>query len=416
MPIQATPFAPGRATGRLQTSPGACTPDTIALLGFDQLGQLAGRPRGLILVDPPRLAHAVTRLLGEGIPVVIIDNDQREQLAPGAETLIDGESGCIDQPPPPETRSTAAAPRPPRPGRPVASLDHQAIHLRCSISTAEAAARARESGAQAIGLVRSEFLVPPANRVPDRAFYTRALKRLLEAASPLAVTVRLLDLAPDKRPAWAADTPASAGPLGLQGCRLFGREPVASAFQNEVTALDALAADFPLSILVPFVTAPAEFRHWQSEIRDRMTRPIPVGVMVESPAAALHMDHWVEAADHVALGCNDLMQSLFAADREQPELSALLDPFSPVLFRFLDQVAALAGERVGQIQLCGLLPQVPGVLPVLIGIGYRSFSVEPSLVPHLARRVRETDTQATRELVRAVCNCRDAEEVREVLE
>ena len=412
MPIQATPFAPGQATGPLCSDPGACDAESIVILDFNQPTQLTCRPRGLILVDPPLLSHSVTQLLGTGIPAVIIDRLLRSRLRHGRAIGIDGESGQISQPP--VASGTAEAPRTPAPGGAVSTRDGHPVQLRASVSGADAAARAVECGAGAIGLVRSEFLVPPDQRVPDIRFYTDALGELLAAAAPLAVTVRLLDLAPDKRPAWAASR-KSTGPLGLQGCRLYGSEPVASAFRAEVAALDRLARDHALSILVPFVSSPAEFRHWRNEVQSRLHRPIATGVMVESPAAALQMDHWVEHADLIGLGCNDLMQSLFAADREVPELSALLDPHAPVLFRFLREVAHLAGAAADRVQLCGLLPQVPGVLPVLLGLGFRSFSVEPPLIPWLARRVGQTDSRDARQLAQAVCDCREANQAKALM-
>ena len=412
MPIQAIPFAPGQATGPLHGDPATCDDDSIVILDFGQPAQLNCRPRGLILVDPPLLSHSVTQLLGAGIPTVIIDHHQRPLLREGGPIGINGESGQISQPP--VTAGSAGVTPAPTPGGPVPTRDGRPVHLRASVSGADAAARAVACGAGAIGLVRSEYLVPPGQRIPDARFYADALGALLAAAAPLAVTVRLLDLAPDKRPAWAASR-KSTGPLGLQGCRLYGSEPVTSAFHAEVEALDRLARDHPLSILIPFVTSPAEFRHWRNEVQSRLHRPIATGVMVESPAAALQMDHWVEHADLIGLGCNDLMQSLFAADREVPELSSLLDPHAPVLFRFLREVAHLAGAAADRVQLCGLLPQVPGVLPVLLGLGYRSFSVEPPLIPWLARRVRATDSREARELAQAVCRCPDAVKARALI-
>ena len=91
--------------------------------------------------------------------------------------------------------------------------------------------------------------------------------------------------------------------------------------------------------------------------------------MTEVPAAILDMQHWFEVADFVSIGCNDLMQCLFAADRDIPELRNYLDPCAPALFRFLRQAATAAGENIDKVQLCGLLPQMPGVLPVLLGMG-----------------------------------------------
>jgi phosphoenolpyruvate-protein kinase (PTS system EI component) len=137
--------------------------------------------------------------------------------------------------------------------------------------------------------------------------------------------------------------------------------------------------------------------------------------MVETPAAALDIAQFCEAADFVALGTNDLMQCLFAADRDLPELRDYLDPYAPVLYRFLRQVAELAGPHLHRVQVCGALSQLRGVLPLLLGLGYRVFSVDPVFIPYLARDVTATDTTAARALVDTVCGVRTSEEVREHL-
>jgi phosphoenolpyruvate-protein kinase (PTS system EI component) len=109
------------------------------------------------------------------------------------------------------------------------------------------------------------------------------------------------------------------------------------------------------------------------------------------------------------------MQCLFAADRDLPELSAHLDPYAPVLYRFLRQAAEAAGENLGNVQLCGLLPQMPGVLPVLLGMGYSAFSVEPMMIPYLARITAETSQSQAQVLVDEICAAKESREVRELL-
>jgi phosphoenolpyruvate-protein kinase (PTS system EI component) len=137
--------------------------------------------------------------------------------------------------------------------------------------------------------------------------------------------------------------------------------------------------------------------------------------MIETPAAALAVREFLEQADFVALGMNDLMQCLFAADRYRPELSGYLDPYSPIIYRFLGLVAEQAGTALNRVQVNGLLAQLPGVLPVLIGLGYRAFSVDPVMLPWLAQRVRLTDTGAAAGLAQALCNARCSADVKTLL-
>jgi phosphoenolpyruvate-protein kinase (PTS system EI component) len=137
--------------------------------------------------------------------------------------------------------------------------------------------------------------------------------------------------------------------------------------------------------------------------------------MAETPAAALSIADLAKHADFVAIGCNDLMQCFFGIDRNIAELSRFLDPCAPALLRFLREVAVVAGERVSEVRLCGLLPQSPGLLPVLVGIGFRSFSVEPRMIPYLAKTVRGIDMASASALVASVCSAPDSETVRGLL-
>ncbi|MGB5224545.1 MAG: putative PEP-binding protein, partial [Arenicellales bacterium] len=120
-------------------------------------------------------------------------------------------------------------------------------------------------------------------------------------------------------------------------------------------------------------------------------------------------------ADFVAIGCNDLMQGLYAADRDRPELHHYLDPYAPVLFRFFKQVAEQSAEHLELIQLCGVLPQIQGVLAVLLGLGYRTFSVDASFIPYLANTVVDTTRAECELLAEQVCAASTTQEVLEIL-
>jgi phosphoenolpyruvate-protein kinase (PTS system EI component) len=289
------------------------------------------------------------------------------------------------------------------------------VYLRASVRSVAAAHRARAAGAASIGLVRSEFLLPEADALPDTAFYRAVFGQLCAAAAPLTVTVRLLDVAADKMPAWLRSIPGAGGVLGLQGVRLFGREPVRSVLHAQLAALDSLDPSCDIRLLIPYLVRLEELQYWSGYLRRRLSRPLSLGAMVETPAGALDMVNWFDSADFVALGCNDLMQCLFAADRDRAELRHYLDPYAPLLFRFFRQVAKAAASRLERVQLCGLLSQLPGVLPVLLGLGYRVFSVDASLIPYLARSVETTSIEAARVLAQQVCAARTSSEVAELL-
>ena len=166
---------------------------------------------------------------------------------------------------------------------------------------------------------------------------------------------------------------------------------------------------------MPYVTQLEEFQGWRDIIERYLRRTVAIGAMLESPAAVLAMPHWFEYADFVAIGCNDLMQCLFAADRDLFEMRSYLDAYAPELYRFLQQAVDDAGKNIDKVQLCGLLPQLPGVLPVLLGMGFRVFSVAPVMIPYLAATMKEIDLALAQARARQVCAAKDSKAVRELL-
>jgi phosphoenolpyruvate-protein kinase (PTS system EI component) len=410
--LQATPFVPGRAKGILQRGTTASGPAVILVVTQQDLKPMASRPAGLIVLDGAPLSHPMIRLMGLGVPTVIIPSSEATALAEGTEVILDGRSGLI----------TAAGrdkpwrpPGPPPYGVPVTSINGVTVELRASVADAQHTSMARAFGATAIGLVRSEYLIPPAGRVPDAGFFEGILSELFEAAAPLNVNVRLVDVATDKKPPWLGSLAAMCTPLGLQGPRLYGMEPMRSAVAAQIEALGRLQERFPVRVLLPYTTSLEEFEYWKTEIHRIAGLSIPVGVMAETPAGALLVAEWFQVAEIVGIGCNDLMQCLFGADRDLPELRRILDPYSPLVFRFLREIAHAAGERAGEIQLCGILSQVPHVLPILLGLGYRVFSVEPASIPFLAQEIEQTDVGAAAALARQVCAAGHVNTVRELL-
>jgi phosphoenolpyruvate-protein kinase (PTS system EI component) len=294
--------------------------------------------------------------------------------------------------------------------------DGEAVHLLASVRHVATALKAQQLGAGAIGLVRSEFLMPEDGRLPDKEFFYHAFGDICEAASSLTVTFRLLDVAADKTPAWLPRLEASGQSLGLQGVRLYSHAPVDRVIDAQLNALKVLAQEYSLRVLLPFLVRIEEYDNWLEKVRAYLPEQIPVGAMAETPAIVLDMKHLLAHADFVSIGCNDLMQTLFAADRDQPEVSRYLDPYAPVLYRLFRQIADQAGENLHRIQLCGVLPQIQGVMPVLLGLGYRHFSVDAPFIPYLAQQVSKTTRTQSRALAQQVCSADTTQQVLDILQ
>jgi len=353
------------------------------------------------------------RLFRAGIPTLLLSRAQAETLEEGEELVLDGDRGWLG--PAAAAPPALAQPPPPQAGQPVTTADGIAVSLRASVADSAGAAQALAQGAAAIGLVRSELLMPASGAAPDADFYQTALAALYQAAAPLTLTLRLIDLAGDKLPAWLPPEPGAFTALGLQGSRLYDREPVRSVLLAQLEAITRLAPRHPLALIIPFVVGPRDFTRWRDELAPHLPPSTAFGAMAETPAAVLALPELLAAADLVAIGCNDLSQCLFAADRDLPEVAPYLDPYAPALFRFLASAAQAAGPDLERVMLCGLLPQLPGLLPVLVGLGYRAVSVEPLLIPRLAQGLRRLTAPRALELAARVCAAGDGADVRQIL-
>ena len=412
--LLAKPYVPGKARGVLHRGYEPGSTDSILLLDQRELTQLAWRPAGILVVDGAPFSHAMIRLLTLGIPTVLISSEVADCLVEGEEILIDGLNGTVVKQPGAE-QEAASHPVSAAADDSIKLTDGSQALLRASLFHTADAELAVKSGASAIGLVRTEFILPEDGHQPDAVFYENALGGLCDIAQPLPVTLRLPDIAPDKQMPWLNMPADTCRPLAMQGVRLYHEETVRDMVMSLLFAVNRLAAEYEINLLVPYVSDINEFSHWRGVIEQQLDASIPIGAMIESPAAVLAMPHWFDIADFVAIGCNDLMQCLFAADRDLPEVSQYLDPYSPELFRFLQQASVAAGDNIDKVQLCGLLPQLTGVLPVLLGMGFRVFSIAPVMVPYLAKVVRETDMAQAKNIASQVCEARDSAQVKSLL-
>ena len=204
--------------------------------------------------------------------------------------------------------------------------------------------------------------------------------------------------------------------LGLQGVRLFNLDPIRAVIDAQLEALSGLSNDFSLRLLIPYITKMEEYEYWLPWIRQRLPVHVPVGAMAETPASVLDIGSLFDRADFVAIGCNDLMQALYAADRDKPELRYYLDPYAPMLYRLFRQIAEQSAKDLRNIQLCGVLAQMQGVLPVLVGLGYSSFSVDPPFIPYLTNILANTTRGECKKLAVQICAVKTTQEVLEILQ
>lgn len=416
--ITGMPYVPGVAHGVLQRGMSGEPAGHIVMLDAPLPGPFPQPPAGFVVIDGAPLSHAMIPLLGSGVPSVIITREQARRLQEGRVFTLDGTTGRITTAViASAVASTTDAPATtPAPASAHLTADGTRVLLRASARDTHAVHSAVVNGAESIGLVRSEFLEPGGGRLPDAAFYRTAFRGLCEAAGDLPVTIRLIDIATDKQPSWLSPEAGVGGVLGRQGVRLYQEEPIRTLWLAQLEAIDVLAGDYYLRVLLPYVADRTELDHWVHILRRHLPPEIPVGAMAETPAAALQLGEWLDSADFAGIGCNDLMQYLFGADRDRPEQTRYLDPYAPVLYRFLDTVAVAAPGQLDRVQLCGVLPQLPGILPLLLGLGFRVFSVEATMLSRLGQVIANTHITDAAALAVRVCQGQSSGEVRELLQ
>lgn len=401
------------------------SPSLIAQLDFDRLAAFV-TDAGSWTYHTAILARSMH------IPAVAGLRHASGLIAPGALVAVDGTSGAVLVDPPPdvladlETRS--------RKRRayerslddmgdlPSVTLDGTAIRIDANVELPEEAARARERGAEGIGLYRSEFLLAGTGAASlDEDAQYGVYRRLIEAMAGGRVTVRTFDVT-EAQMGLTHGAENSRSPLGLRGLRLS--LTFDEVFQAQLRALLRAAVHGPLRIMFPFVTGVEELRAARTAVmqarqtlrtRGVSVSDVPIGIMIEVPSAALTIDLLASEADFVSIGTNDLIQYLLAVDRTDDRVSAMYAPLHPAILRVLRHVARGARRRGLPVSVCGEMAADPVLLPLLAGLGLREFSMTPAAIPVAKQVVRGLRIADATRLASRALKAATAAEVEKVL-
>lgn len=335
-----------------------------------------------------------------------------DELSDGDIVYLDGRSGIVTTDPgPAEAARVAAAlsasvPEFDGTGR---LGDGHAVGLLANIGTADEAQRAAASGAEGVGLFRTEFCFLGRDTEPSAGEQEDAYSHVFAAFAGRKVVIRTLDAGADKPLpflAGGADEPNPA--LGIRGFRVTGLH--ADVIARQLDAIAAAAANTPgadVSVMAPMIATVEEARQFADMCG---VAGLPVcGVMVEMPAAALGAASILRAVDFASLGTNDLTQYTMAADRELAELASLSDPWQPAVLRLVDQTSrgamAAGGKPVG---VCGEAAADPALAVVLVGLGVSTLSMSPGAIPAVSAVLRSTDLPTARRLASTAVDAESA--------
>jgi phosphoenolpyruvate-protein phosphotransferase len=271
-----------------------------------------------------------------------------------------------------------------------------------------------------VGLYRTEYLFLTHASVPEEEEQLAAYREVVEAAPNKSVTIRTLDLGGDKHVPYLG-TRKEANPfMGFRSIRLSSAYP--ELFQTQLRAILRAGLFGRVSILFPMVSMLEEVQRIKKVLqRTKLTllragvpfaEDLPLGIMIEVPAAALCIDELLEEVDFVSIGSNDLVQYLMAADRDNPQVAHLCEPFSPALLRLLIQVIRSCARAGKPVTLCGEMAGWPRCFLPLFGAGLRRLSMSPAAVPSLKELVRRTTLPVAEEVTRKVLAMHTVGEVR----
>jgi phosphoenolpyruvate-protein kinase (PTS system EI component) len=347
-------------------------------------------------------SHAAIVARSIGLPLVVGVGADVLDLPDLTLLLVDADAGVVlaDPPEADVARAEDAATREGRRravfqserGLPHVTADGQPFRLLCNVASDTEVRAGRDSGAQGIGLLRTELPFVHSEHWPDEAEHRRALRPILAEAAGWPVTVRLLDFANDKVPPFLL-----GGPPGLAALLA-----APDALTAQLRAILDLGRAVALRVMVPMVTAAAELRAVRDAVEDRS---VPVGAMVETAAAVDAIDELCGVADFFSVGTNDLTAELLGLDRTDPRARPELAGHPRVLARIARVLTA--GRPVS---VCGDAGAHPTTLPLLLGAGVREFSVACARVDETRYRLRRLDAAACADLFAEALAMRDAEE------
>jgi phosphotransferase system enzyme I (PtsI) len=388
---------------------------------------------GIATDSGTRTSHVAILARSLGIPAVVGLRDATSRLR-GDETLVlDGSSGMLIVNPSEaevatfrhramveaqdeaELQKTAEAE--------AVTTDGIRITIRANVDLPEDAEHAAHSGAAGVGLMRTEFLVLGRTTMPDEEEQYREYVKVIDAFGAHPVVIRTFDIGGDKLP--VGGFPHEPNPfLGWRAIRMCLDE--ADLFKVQLRALLRAGMHGDVRILLPLVVTLDEVRTTRQLLRECMQeleargelfrRDVPLGVMIETPAAAIAADSFIGEAEFFSIGTNDLVQYTLAVDRGNANLASRFTPLHPSVLRLIRRTGEVGEQHGLEVCVCGEMASEPLMAFALLGLGIRELSVNPRSVPFVKRIIRGVSTSFAREAAEAALGARTAAEARGELE
>jgi phosphoenolpyruvate-protein phosphotransferase len=413
----------------VEDAPVAFPPDTI-LLAEDLL------PSQLMALDPANVvgfcvekggptSHVAILAASMGLPALVAMGPALHEIAEGSMLILDADAASLQIAPDAETLATAHALVAERHARrleaqanaaaPCHMTGGERIEVFANLGSRADAEIAVANGAEGCGLLRTEFLFLERDTAPSLAEQTAEYQAIADALGGRSLIVRLLDIGGDK-PAPYLPIPAEENPaLGLRGIRVGFAHP--QLLEDQIRAILRVQPIGQCRIMIPMIASLDELRRVRAVV-DRVRAelgiadPVSVGVMIETPAAAVTADLLAREADFLSVGTNDLTQYALAMDRGNPAVAGAIDGLHPAVLRMIAETCWGAARHDRWTGVCGGLASDPLAVPILVGLGVTELSATAALVPEIKALVASLSMGACRAHAAAALQCGSAAEVR----
>ena len=378
-------------------------------------------------------SHTAILARSLNIPTVVGLHDITQKVQSGDTLIVDGTDGEVLVHPPPTLRKEFLSKKEKYDNyrkelRKVArlrsaTLDGARFFPMANIELPEEVGNALSYGAEGIGLFRSEFIYLQRSSLPSEEDHFEVYSRLARDAHPRPVYIRTIDIGGDKSLPQLQIEKEPNPALGLRAIRFSLREK--DLFRIQLRAILRASAPGNLRILIPMITEIEEiseikaiFGEVKADLRGRgipFDEAIPLGIMIEVPAAAAISDILIKEVDYFSIGTNDLIQYHLAVDRSNEFVSYLYKPLHPSVLRLVRFIIASAFKEGKDVAVCGEMAADPLSAIMLLGFGLRKFSMNPIYIPKVKKALRAVDARTVRRVVNQALELRSAQEVEEHL-
>ena len=383
---------------------------------------------GLCTTTGGASSHVAILARSLDIPLVAGIDPQALDLANGTPVILDGTRGTLRLNPSTgdiarihqlqgeQSRQRRAQHE--RAHEPATTLDGHRVEVAANIGGLADAEQGIALGAEAVGLLRSEFLFLQRATAPSEEEQLALYSDVARALGPgRRLVVRTLDVGGDK-PLSYLPLPREDNPfLGERGIRVLLNHP--ELLRTQLRAILGAAAAGNVAVMFPMIATLDEWRAARAileEERRRLDAPrIEAGIMVEVPSTALLADRFAEEVDFFSIGSNDLTQYTLAMDRGHPRLAPQLDGLSPAVLRLIDRTAQAARKHARWTGVCGGIAGDAQAVPLLVGLGIDELSVSVPAIPAVKAQIRRLRLEECRALARAGLECATAAEVRALI-